>query len=249
MEYRASPIHNCDMSPLIRIHNPSPPRESRRKNFFGFSAGEQAIDAAIAGKKPSAKAREWMREHGATTKKLKKSLRRSMQARNPRRPKELTRDEVAQRQDLAVAFTANVLGDEELADELDGLTVDEYADRRGLQLTNPAKNQGVKRMAKKQDVVSKLDELIQTIKERRPNPPAPTASPTVAPATGAPPAAVMSARKKASSDAPDDDERDDLVNTIAEIQEALDEGRVDRAQEIADDILDEYEEEEEESDD
>ena len=193
-----------------------------------------------------------MREHGATTKKLKKSLRRSMQARNPRRPKELTRDEVAQRQDLAVAFTADVLGDEELADELDGLTVDEYADRRGLRLKNPAKNQGGNHMAKKQDIVSKLDEqtskleeLIQTIKARRLNPPAPTAAPTAAPA----PPTAMSARK-ASSDV-DDDERDDLVNTIAEIQEALDEGRVDRAQEIADGILDEYEEEdeEEESDD
>jgi len=50
-----------------------------RRNIFGLSAGEQAMSAALKGKKPSKRALKWMKEHGATTKKLKKSARREMQ--------------------------------------------------------------------------------------------------------------------------------------------------------------------------
>jgi hypothetical protein len=49
---------------------------------------------------------------------------------------------VRQAQDKAVRFAQNVLVDEDLADELDGLSPEEYADRKGLVIQNPQKLKG-----------------------------------------------------------------------------------------------------------
>ena len=53
-----------------------------------------------------------------------------------------TRDQVKQAQGKAVRFANNVLVDEDLADELDGLSPEQYADRKGLVIRNPQNLKG-----------------------------------------------------------------------------------------------------------
>jgi hypothetical protein len=52
--------------------------------------------------------------------------------------KEKTIEQAAAMQDKAVRFLRNVVGDDEKADEIEALSVYEYADRKGLILSNPA---------------------------------------------------------------------------------------------------------------
>lgn len=59
-----------------------------------------------------------------------------MTTRNPR-PKILTREQVAKKQEKAVRFVRDVVGDDALADEIESLTVEEYAERKRVQLANP----------------------------------------------------------------------------------------------------------------
>jgi hypothetical protein len=54
------------------------------------------------------------------------------------RSKEKTYEQAAAMQDKAIRFLRNVVGDDEKADEIEALSVEEYADRKGLILSNPA---------------------------------------------------------------------------------------------------------------
>lgn len=58
--------------------------------------------------------------------------------------KPLTLDQIAARQDKAVAFLRNVVGDADKADEIESLSVEEYADRKGFTIANPAKSKGAR---------------------------------------------------------------------------------------------------------
>ena len=49
---------------------------------------------------------------------------------------------MARRQDQAVEFTRYVVGDDDLADELDGLSVEEYAERRGIAVADATEKAG-----------------------------------------------------------------------------------------------------------
>ena len=65
----------------------------------------------------------------------------------------------------AVAFAENVLEDSDLADELESLTPEEYADRKGMVITNPLKRR-IPSVANgngrtKQDLLDEIDELQQ----------------------------------------------------------------------------------------
>lgn len=58
----------------------------------------------------------------------------------PRKKKKLTRQEVEKRQDKAVQFLRNVADDPELANDIEDLSVDEYAERKGFELVkNPSR--------------------------------------------------------------------------------------------------------------
>src|ERR1035441_2958816 len=51
--------------------------------------------------------------------------------------KSLTREQLQTRKEQAVRFTQNVLGDSDRADEIADESLEDYAERRTIQLTNP----------------------------------------------------------------------------------------------------------------
>ncbi len=55
-----------------------------------------------------------------------------------KRGKEKTKQQAAATQDKAVRFLRDVVGDNAKANEIEGLTVSQYAERKGLLLVNPA---------------------------------------------------------------------------------------------------------------
>jgi hypothetical protein len=153
---------------------------------------------------------------------------------SPRKNKTLTREQVEGRQEKAVRFAEDVLDDPDLADELEGLTVEEYAERKGYRLSNPTRK--VVNTVKREEVVQKLKEelkpvlkdlVTEAVKEARPNPAA----------------AIRRLRHKI--DEVPEDEREELLDKFAEIEDALADGRLDRAQQIVGDALDEYGDEDE----
>jgi len=158
---------------------------------------------------------------------------------NPRHKKALSSEQVERRQARAVRFLRDVANDPDRADEIEHLSVAEYAERKGFQLSNPRTRKGSNPMKEQEFVklkerVKELElKLAEADKQGRSNPSV----------------VVHPGRNKAvSSCVFDDEERDELVSAIAEIKEELEEGQPHRAQEIADDILDDYEEEEEDED-
>jgi hypothetical protein len=73
---------------------------------------------------------------------------------NPRPQKKLTFQQVKKRQDRAVDFVDNIADEPDLADEIEGLSVREYAARKGFQITdnsNPRRKE-VNYMAKREDL-------------------------------------------------------------------------------------------------
>jgi hypothetical protein len=67
----------------------------------------------------------------------------------PRKKKTLTRDQVEARQDKAVRFLRDVAEDPDLADEIEDLSVGEYAERKGFELiNNPTKHRKDRPMKK-----------------------------------------------------------------------------------------------------
>ena len=54
-----------------------------------------------------------------------------------RRPKTLTREQLQSRKDKAVRFTRDVVGEPERAEEIEGESLDDYAERRKIQFSNP----------------------------------------------------------------------------------------------------------------
>jgi hypothetical protein len=52
-------------------------------------------------------------------------------------PKTLTREKLQSRKDQAVRFTRDVVGDPDRAAEIQDESLEDYAQRRGIQLSNP----------------------------------------------------------------------------------------------------------------
>jgi|GEM_PF-4682380 len=81
-------------------------------------------------------------------------------ARNPRKKKVLSPEQVEERQAKAVRFLRNVKDDSDLADEIEDLSVREYAERKGFELSdNPTRKRKDASM-KKED----LQQLQETLK-------------------------------------------------------------------------------------
>ena len=53
--------------------------------------------------------------------------------------KQLTRDKIQSRKEKAVRFTRDVLGDPDRAEEIADESLEDYAERRKIQITNPSK--------------------------------------------------------------------------------------------------------------
>jgi hypothetical protein len=77
--------------------------------------------------------------------------------------KALTREQVAGRKEKAVRFVRDVLGDEDRASEIEDESVEHYAERRKIAITNPP---GRDQMAQpknptKQELLDRIDQLEQ----------------------------------------------------------------------------------------
>ncbi len=91
--------------------------------------------------------------------------------RNPSRKRPLPYDKIEKRQAKAVRFARAFLHDDALGDELESLSVAEYADRRGIPIVNPG-GRGVSVMARRNparesydDIVSERDEAIDLLQD------------------------------------------------------------------------------------
>jgi hypothetical protein len=173
---------------------------------------------------------------------------------NPARldnPKTLTREDVAKRQERAISFARNVVGDPELADELANMSVEEYAAKKNFRLENPH-HEKENNMAVRQERTSGLteeevNELRQIIRQSRSGSAERTerlSNPRRLANHGSEveaPSLSRTARlaKKLRTD------RDELVDALQEISDLLDSEDYETASEIVDEVLCEYDPEEE----
>ena len=72
--------------------------------------------------------------------------------------KELTREQLENRKAQAVRFTRNVLDDDDRADEIEDESLEDYAERRHITITNP---KGAMRMATptRRELLERIEEL------------------------------------------------------------------------------------------
>jgi polyhydroxyalkanoate synthesis regulator phasin len=78
-------------------------------------------------------------------------------------PKTLTREQLKRRKDQAVRFTRDMLGDAGRAEEIASETVEDYAQRRGIELSNPRRDY----MARKKiaDYREELEDLKRQVRD------------------------------------------------------------------------------------
>ncbi|MGH9343548.1 MAG: hypothetical protein ACRD19_07300 [Terriglobia bacterium] len=82
--------------------------------------------------------------------------------------KKLTRDQVAARQRKAVSFTENVRDDPDRADEIENMSVDEYAAERGFKMVNPGRRTTImpKTRAELVQENSELNDYVSELEDR-----------------------------------------------------------------------------------
>ena len=158
---------------------------------------------------------------------------------NPHREKALTREQVERKQDQAVRAAEDLQDDPALADELAELSTEQYAERKHIQLVNP-KRKGVRHMAKQQEVVERLDTLAEKVEslteaikgKEKPTQKNPTATRTI----------VLPPRNRSDRGSKRlRKERDKILDTMEDVQAALDNEQYDEAADLLDEVLDEYE--------
>jgi hypothetical protein len=83
-------------------------------------------------------------------------------------PKTLSREQLQSRKEQAVRFTRDVLGDSDRADEIADESLDDYAERRKIQLTNRGKRRNASMATKQEllDQIADLEEENQTLQDR-----------------------------------------------------------------------------------
>src|SRR5579864_9477245 len=143
----------------------------------------------------------------------------------PRKKKSLTREQVEKRQDKAVQFLRDVADDPDMADEIEDLSVDEYAERKGFELVkNPSrrKRDTMKKEDLKEAVKDGVTEALKGAKDllRRSNP-----NGQATPASGA--ADPKADRKK-------------IISRVDDAAAALADGDEDEALDILNGLLDDF---------
>ena len=78
--------------------------------------------------------------------------------------KQLTRDQLQSRKEKAVRFVRDVLADPNRAEEIADESLEDYAERRKIQITNPSKRKKAI-MATKRELEGRIDELEQENQE------------------------------------------------------------------------------------
>ena len=73
-------------------------------------------------------------------------------------PRTLTHDQLQAREDQAVRFTENVLDDPDRADEIADESLEDYAERRKIQITNTGRRRNGS-MPSKQDLQDQIADL------------------------------------------------------------------------------------------
>jgi predicted RNase H-like nuclease (RuvC/YqgF family) len=81
-----------------------------------------------------------------------------------RRPKTLTREQLQSRKEQAVRFTRDVVGDPERAEEIEGESLDDYAEHRKIQLSNPGRRSTMARKTV-EDYRDEVEDLKQQIRD------------------------------------------------------------------------------------
>jgi hypothetical protein len=189
--------------------------------------------------------------------------------------KTLTAEEVRRRQSKAVQFARDVVGDAALVDELESLSLEEYAAKKGFRLSNPegeevSDMQTQAARTSQQEISAKLDRLTDAVEGlcaggsavRRTNPAA-DGQPDINekidrlsdliekrcrltnPSNNGSPIGPSSPRAQRQL-AKLRRERDEILDTLEAVQDALDDDQTDEAQDIVDEILNQYEAEDQE---
>jgi len=81
--------------------------------------------------------------------------------------KQVTREQAERKKQQAAAFMERI-GEPDRADEFDGMSVEEYAEHRGLQIANPKRGKQRERetvMATKNELQEQIDSAIETLNE------------------------------------------------------------------------------------
>lgn len=190
---------------------------------------------------------------------------------NPHQQKILTRTDVERRQAQAVQFTRNVVGDSALADEIESLSLDDYAARKGFRLVNLQNGTEVNynmatqtRTGQDAGLDARLDKLTEAVEQlrgsstgRRPNPA--TQQPEDLGAKLDKLTEAIEGLRSGRMSNPSESlngpsssraerrvrklrsERDDILESLQEVQDLMDEDQLDEAQDALDEILDRYE--------
>jgi hypothetical protein len=79
----------------------------------------------------------------------------------PKRPKQATYDQVLRKQDKAVQFLRDVVGNDDLANDIEDLSVQEYADKKNIEIVNPNRSTSMANGngRTKQDLLDEINDL------------------------------------------------------------------------------------------
>jgi hypothetical protein len=78
--------------------------------------------------------------------------------------RQVTREQAERKRQQAAAFMKRI-GEPDRADEFDDMSVDEYAEHRGLQIANPQRRERKTSMATKSELQEQIDSVIETLNE------------------------------------------------------------------------------------
>lgn len=154
---------------------------------------------------------------------------------SPRKKKALDREQVAKRQAKAVRFLRDVTDDPDLADEIESLSIQEYAERKGFELlNNPMRKKKGKPMKKDEMKEAVRDGVAEALKgakdifrETRRN------------SNGQQPATTLPA---ASTGKAADSDRGKILARVDDAAAALADGDEDEALDILNGLLDDFDE-------
>jgi hypothetical protein len=168
---------------------------------------------------------------------------------NPRRKKTVTREEAERRRAQAAYFLREVAEepDWDLADEIESLSVEEYAARKGFQLSNPGSGEEVSHLKQEEFLEKVKDVVTQAVKETRSNPTNAQSATAPFARSAESPARLERAAERAARQAGRSAQRklDKVLDEVDDALSALDKGREDEAADILDEVLEEYSEDEE----
>lgn len=153
---------------------------------------------------------------------------------SPRKKKALDREQVEKRQAKAVRFLRDVTDDPDLADEIEDLSVEEYAKRKGFELTdNPTRKRKGSKTMKKEDLQAAVrDGVTEALKGAQSLLKQPRRSNPNGQQQSTPPASPVPVKT----------DQQKILDGVDEAAAALAGGNEDDALDILNDLLDDYDE-------